>query len=356
VWRLEALDVPYGRWLSVEMAVLDYRPRHRHRFSYRLHDGDPWIELGSRHEITFADLPPGDYRLSVRGRDARGVWSTAEPTLALRVVPPFWMTQAFRVAALLALAAAILSAHLWRLRNLRRRNRELVALRDEREVAYERLRQLTVHLEAVREEERRWIARELHDEMGQELTAAKINLQLLGRGASPALPPQRLQETLTLLDRLIARVRSLSLDLRPPLLDDRGLRPALEGWLEAVGRRSGITPRLSVDGEIGRLPSEIEIAGFRVVQEAVTNALRHSEMKGLDVALHRDPETLRVAVRDDGTGFDVNEALARSAGGDHLGLLGMRERVEMLGGRLEIASALGEGTEVRAWLPLEGLT
>jgi len=363
VWRLDALEVPYGRWLSVEMAVLDYRPRHRHRFSYRLRDGDPWIELGTRREITFADLPPGQYRLSVRGRDARGVWSIAEPTLALTVVPPLWMTWPFRALAALAVAAAALSVHLWRLRNLRRRNRELVALRDEREAAYERLRHLTVHLEAVREEERRWIARELHDEMGQELTAAKINLQLLSRVTPPAvppqaqaLPPQGLKDTVALLDRLIARVRSLSLDLRPPLLDDRGLRPALEGWLEAVGRRSGIATRLAVDGEIGRLPSELEIAGFRVVQEAVTNALRHSGAKALDVALRREGGTLRVAVRDDGAGFDVDEALARSAGGDHLGLLGMRERVEMLGGGLEIASAMGEGTEVRAWLPLEGRT
>ncbi|MFO0584973.1 MAG: two-component regulator propeller domain-containing protein [Anaeromyxobacter sp.] len=364
VWRLGALSVPYGRWLSVEMAVLDYRASHRHRYAYRLRDGEPWVELGARREVTFAGLAPGNYRLSVRARDARGAYSVAEPTLALTIVPPLWMTWPFRVAALVALVALATSIHLGRLRGLRRRNAALEALREEREAAYERLRQLTIHLEAVREDERRWIARELHDEMGQELTAAKINLQLLGRTPQPALPgafgapftPQGVADTVQLLDRLIARVRNLSLDLRPPLLDDRGLRPALEGWLEAVGKRSGMSTRLAVEGEIGRLAPEIEIAGFRVVQEAVTNALRHAHARALEVALSRENGTLRLAVKDDGAGFDVEDALARSAGGDHIGLLGMRERVEMMGGGLEIASAVGAGTEVRAWLPLEGRT
>ncbi|MFT3913680.1 MAG: histidine kinase [Anaeromyxobacteraceae bacterium] len=366
VWRLGALSVPYGRWLSVEMAVLDYRASHRHRYAYRLRDGDPWVELGARREVTFAGLAPGSYRLSVRARDARGAFSVAEPSLALTVVPPYWMTWPFRLAVLVALVALASSIHLGRLRGLSRRNAALEAVREEREAAYERLRQLTIHLEAVREDERRWIARELHDEMGQELTAAKINLQLLGRTPQPALPaafaaqgagapstPQGVADTVQLLDRLIARVRNLSLDLRPPLLDDRGLRPALEGWLEAVGKRSGMSTRLAVEGEIGRLAPEIEITGFRVVQEAVTNALRHAHARGLEVALSRRDGALRLAVKDDGAGFDVEDALARSAGGDHIGLLGMRERVEMMGGGLEIASAVGAGTEVRAWLPLE---
>ncbi|MFT3916258.1 MAG: sensor histidine kinase [Anaeromyxobacteraceae bacterium] len=233
----------------------------------------------------------------------------------------------------------------------RYRVRELKARTAELERAYERLRDLSRRLEAVREDERRRIARELHDEIGQELTAAKINLQLLKRPSTPAPKVASLTDTIGLLDRLIARVRGISLDLRPPLLDERGLRVALEGWLEAVRRRSGIQMRIELPAGLDRYPPDVEITVFRVVQEAVTNVLRHAAAKELAVSVGEEGSALVVVVSDDGAGFDVPAMRSRSEAGGHLGLAGMQERVELMGGTLEIASAPGKGTRVSMRLP-----
>lgn len=256
-----------------------------------------------------------------------------------------------RLGLVAVVAGVAVLAFRARVRRLEARTRQLEALRVEREKAYARLQDLSRRLEAVREDERRRIARELHDEIGQELTAAKINLQLLRRPSTPAPKVASLTDTIGLLDRLITRVRGISLDLRPPLLDERGLRVALEGWLEAVRRRSGIAMRIDLPEGLARYPTDVEITVFRVVQEAVTNALRHAAARELAVTLREEGPLLHVRVRDDGVGFDVAVARTRSEAGGHLGLAGMQERVEMMGGVLELASAPGAGTLVSVRLP-----
>lgn len=249
-----------------------------------------------------------------------------------------------RVLIVVLLVIGVYLTYRWRIGELKART-------DELERAYERLRDLSRRLEAVREDERRRIARELHDEIGQELTAAKINLQLLKRPSTPAPKVASLTDTIGLLDRLITRVRGISLDLRPPLLDERGLRVALEGWLEAVRRRSGIQMRIELLAGLDRYPPDVEITVFRVVQEAVTNALRHAAAKVLTVSVTEEGAGLRVVVSDDGSGFDVPAVRSRSDAGGHLGLAGMQERVELMGGALEIASAPGKGTKISVRLP-----
>lgn len=361
------IQVPYGRILSFEFAVLDFGDRRRHRYGYRLEGtrGD-WIDLGGRREITFTDLDPGRYRLRVRGRNANGVWSeTAEP-VAIRVVPPFWMTTWFRLVVALGIVGAAFAGHRVRTAALERRNRELVRLKDERERAleearasqrtlhetYDRLRALTRRLEAAKEDERKRIARELHDEMGQALTTAKLNLELMTGTAAPEDRDRRIADTIGLLDRMIGHVRTLSLDLRPPLLDELGLSAALRGYLEAQARRTGIEFATEVGTLPSKIPTDVEIAAFRVVQESVTNVLRHAAAGKVEVEVGYDPGDLRLRIADDGRGFDVPAALERAAGGAHVGLLGMRERVESMGGEVTIDSAPGRGTCIEARLPL----
>ncbi len=368
VWALDELEVPYGEALIFDFAVLDSGDPSRHRYAYRLGGDDSrWVDLGPTRSITFSRLDPGRHALRVRGRDAAGVFSETAKALTIRVVPPFWMTTWFRLLASLALLGTVSGWHLTRTRRLERRNRALLELQAQREqalvesrekeeqlrVAYGRLRALTRRLEAAKEDERRRIARELHDELGQALTAAKITLDLAERAGAGGAGGGGMEGTASLLERIIDRVRDLSLDLRPPLLDERGLVPALRGYLEAQSRRTGVAIEVDAPPDIGRFPPELEIAGFRVIQESVTNALRHAAAARIAVRVARTGDGIEVAVRDDGRGFDLDAAMVRAGEGRHLGLLGIRERVEMLGGRAEIRSAPGQGTEIRATLPLE---
>lgn len=219
-----------------------------------------------------------------------------------------------------------------------------------------RLQQLSRRLLEVQETERHHLARELHDEIGQVLTAAKIHLQ------SAALAPElqglarQLEEPVAMLDRLLAQVRSLSLNLRPPLLDDFGLVRALR-WLLQQPREStgGPEVHLATDPALGRFDPALETACFRIAQEALTNALRHARAKTIQLTLGLQTGALRLGVRDDGVGFDAAAARRRSESGGSLGLLGMHERASLAGGTLTLLSVPGRGTEVEAVFPLSNL-
>src|SRR6185312_15197852 len=155
------------------------------------------------------------------------------------------------------------------------------------QVAYARLGQLHGRLEAAKEEERRFLAHELHDELGQSLTALKLRLQLGGQAMAVA-PNDNAPQALALIDQLITRVRRISVDLRPPLLDEVGLGPALRLYLEGQAALSRVSIALDVQPAEGtRLAPDLEIACFRVVQESITNALRHAAARSIQVRLVR---------------------------------------------------------------------
>jgi signal transduction histidine kinase len=217
-------------------------------------------------------------------------------------------------------------------------------------VAYERLAQLHRKLEATKEEERRFLSRELHDEFGQTLTALKLRLQLGARAVAPASEAANAStEPIALVDDLISRVRRISVDLRPPLLDEVGLVSALRVYLEGQAAVSGLAIALEADdpgpGTAARLPPDFEIACFRVVQESLTNALRHAAARRLEVRIVRSATRVSLSIADDGCGFDLG-TLDQAAANGHLGVLGMRERIRARGGRFKLTSAPGAGTTV----------
>jgi PAS domain S-box-containing protein len=213
------------------------------------------------------------------------------------------------------------------------------------------LRNLPRLLLAAQEEERRRVARELHDEIGQVLTAVKLNLQSLQRLPGASLGGQ-LAECVSSVDRGLSDVRNLAFALRPSILDDLGLAAALRWFVDREARAASIEGRLVIEPELPRLPSELEVGCFRVVQEAVTNVLRHSGARSFSVDVRRHDDHLQVSVGDDGKGFDTQAAQDPTRQGEAMGLLGMKERVSLLGGRLAIASTPGSGSEVRALFPL----
>lgn len=211
-----------------------------------------------------------------------------------------------------------------------------------------RLVHLSHLLLRAQEEERRRVAREMHDHLGQELIALKMNLQT-ARADSPE-GERRLRDSTRIVEQLIEQVRDLSLELHPSVLDDVGLAAALEWLCARQAERSGI--RIEVVGErpLPRLTREAEAALFRIVQEAISNALKHARARTVTVQLHHDPTQLEIVVQDDGCGFEPE--LAERQHRDSLGLISMRERAELIGAAFDVRSRPGEGTRIVARLPL----
>jgi signal transduction histidine kinase len=273
--------------------------------------------------------------------------------LAPREVDPMLLRNWIRMAASTSLLAVLLATVIdFVIRHVEANAQATTRVLDELRVAYQRLGKLHGRLEAAKEEERRFLAHELHDELGQSLTALKLRLQLDSR--TPGAPPdERTPQALTLIDQLIARVRKISVDLRPPLLDEVGLGPALRLYLEGQTALSSVPIQLDFkDAAEGvRLAPDLEIACFRVVQESITNALRHASARQIQVRIARDTRRVSLAIRDDGRGFDPT-ALASADLSDHLGIVGMRERVRTRAGAFQVTSRPGAGTTVEIELPI----
>lgn len=227
--------------------------------------------------------------------------------------------------------------------------RDVTPLR-EHEVALERsqaeLRALAAHLQEVREEERTRLSREVHDVLGQQLTAIRLGIGWFGRHFPDDDGIQaRLTDIRQTIDETIRHVRQIAADLRPGVLDDFGLASAVEWQGERFEARSGTPCRVDVQGR-AEPPPEVATAAFRVLQEALTNVSRHAHADAVAVTLVLGPEAVRLVVADDGRGFDPERAGRRS-----LGLVGMRERARAQGGTLEVRAVPGQGTVVECTLP-----
>jgi PAS domain S-box-containing protein len=216
-------------------------------------------------------------------------------------------------------------------------------------IASERLKALSTRIVIAQEEERRRIAVELHDQLGQMLTAVKINLQSIVRRLDPSLRAD-LGETIASVDQVMARVRDLALDLRPSVLDDLGLPAALRWYAHRFESDTGIEVHVSAEGT-SRLETAVETACFRIAQEALTNIMRHGQARRVWVDVAEDDGTIVLKIGDDGAGFDVVDARERAVGGGSLGLLGMEERVSSLGGEFDVQSVPGLGTWLSARFP-----
>jgi PAS domain S-box-containing protein len=213
----------------------------------------------------------------------------------------------------------------------------------------DRLQLLSRRLLEVQEEERRHLARELHDEFGQLLATITVQLhaaKTLARESARSI----IEECISILQRAGDEVRSLALELRPTMLDTAGLDATLRWLASQHEQRTGIATE--VMGHLNEVPGEVAIAAFRVIQEALTNVLRHAQAQHIWIELSQDGGAMELLVRDDGVGFDVAETLDWAANRGHLGLLGMKERVQILGGHLEVDSKPGLGTRIRLSLPL----
>lgn len=215
-----------------------------------------------------------------------------------------------------------------------------------------RLQSLSHQLINIQETERRYIARELHDEIGQALTAASMILQGAQSLRNAGLLQKRLTDSLSILNLALQQVRKISLDLHPSMLDDLGLVPALRWYADREASWSNFQVQVQAK-EINDLSDEFKLVCFRVAQEALTNISRHAQAQHVTIQLWEHDGSIHLTIQDDGQGFNVQEALNGAAHGRSLGLLGMKERVLLAGGELEIASAPNSGTEIHAQFCME---
>ena len=232
-----------------------------------------------------------------------------------------------------------------------------IGLAAERARLYEELREkealrgkLLEKLISAQEDERRRIARELHDQAGQALTALILNLEMAEQ-AEQGIEPERLARLRGIAEGTLAELRRMIYDLRPTILDDLGLAAAVRWYVKENVEPQGLHVTMSITGADERLPHHIETAVFRIVQEALTNILKHAQAHRAGIEIAVTPQDVRAAITDDGRGFDLSHVTTRREGG--MGLLGMRERAELLGGTLRMESREGGGTRVEAVIPVQ---
>jgi signal transduction histidine kinase len=278
----------------------------------------------------------------------------ALPVLGMATdLDPHRMRNWTRVGVSFALLAILVTSAIdLVIRHVEASSRATARALDRLRLAHEHLGQLHRRLDATEEEERRSLSRELHDELGQTLAALRLRLQLgehafrltSGAGARAAAV-----DSLALVDALISRVRRIAVDLRPPLLDEVGLVSALRVYLDDQAALSGLAIKLHADEPPAdgdhRLPPDFEITCFRVVQESVTNAIRHAAAHRIEVRIGYQGDRVLLSIKDDGCGF-APAILDAAAARGHLGIVGMRERVRARGGRFELTSRPAAGTTI----------
>jgi signal transduction histidine kinase len=308
-------------------------------FRYRLENFDEdWVEAGSRRVAYYPRLPPGEYRFLVAAANREGAWSDAARALELRVVAPFWSTTWFRIGAIGA-GLGLIMALLWRRDAAARRWR---AAQEE----------FSRKLIESQEHERKRIAGELHDGLGQELLVVKNRalLALKADGVQPAAREQ-LQHINEVAARSLEVVRGLAHHLTPHQLDHLGLSAALRSMIGDAAASVDMEFRVTVEPVDGLIAAEHEINLYRIVQEAVSNVVRHSEARTVAVDVRRVDHAIVAKITDDGRGFVLpRDGAGRLALG--FGLSSITERARILGGRVDVLSTPGGGTTIEVVAPV----
>jgi signal transduction histidine kinase len=352
---------PSIRSVQMSFALLDYSAPERVRYAYRLAGlEDGWTESPTESRIArYTNIPPGDYEFEVKAQNRVGDWTTARR--ALRVEPAWYETAQARLAGG---AAALLL--LWSLIRLRMRMLELRAaqLRDEvaqrtqdllqrtqqLESSRQALRELGAHNARALEEERQRVARELHDELGQQLAAMRMVVSVMKAHGDAGRPPSpsQWQTIRDRVDGLTASMRSLVTQLRPPALDG-GLQAALE-WLGTEYTRATGTPcTVEVDDSARMLKPDAQTMIFRVAQESLNNVMHHARATQVSIRLQHSVDGCDLRVTDDGVGFDVSNPRLG------FGLLSMEERAQLVSGTLRVESCPGDGTSVHLHIPADAV-
>jgi ligand-binding sensor domain-containing protein/two-component sensor histidine kinase len=322
--------------LEIQYTALSWNRPQQIRFKYQLLGADhDWVEAGTRRTAYYAHLKPGSYTFRVSADNGDGVWNETGASFKLVVVPPFYRTWWFLTLSLAGGVGLVLFGYKLRVRQLERARAVQEAFSHK--------------LLVTQEEERRRMAIELHDGLGQNLLVIK-NRAAIAKLTSRDLPAafQQFDQIADSTMQAIQEVRQIAYNLRPHHLDNIGLTRSLEEMLRRVEESSGIGIACEIEALDGALPKEAEINFYRIVQEAVSNIVKHARATRAGVEIERREERLHLTIRDNGCGCTVEELAERRG----LGLASIAERVRILGGSCRFESAPGKGTTVAVELPL----
>jgi signal transduction histidine kinase/ligand-binding sensor domain-containing protein len=337
---------------SFEFAALSYTQSEKNQYAYKMEGfDDNWNYVGTERTATYTNLDPGEYVFKVKAANNDGIWNEQGASISIIITPPFWETTWFRILSVLLLVGGLITLYQVRVGLIKRQKKKLEEEVKKRTKTEESLRQLSAHLHEVREEERIRIAREIHDELGQQLTVLKMDVSWVLKKLAPTddANRQKLEDMMDMLGHTVKTVRRIASELRPTLLDDLGLIAAMEWHLKEFEERFGIKTQLEEPGEQLSLSDTAKIGLFRIFQESLTNVARHSQAKKVKISLSVKNEYIILCIEDDGIGFD-QEKISRKR---TLGILGMKERTAMIRGNYEISSINGKGTTIVVSVPLQ---
>jgi signal transduction histidine kinase len=328
--------------LEIQYTALSFIKSGQIRFRYKMEDLDPdWIDAGARRTAYYTRIPPGDYTFRVIAANSDGVWNTEGAHLAVTVLPPFYRTWWFQVAA--SLGTLTISAIAWRYR--------VSQLERAKAIQQAFSRQLI----ASQEEERKRIAAELHDSLGQRLVIVKnlamFFLRAQGEDAASSGKLRSIEEISAEAALAINETREISYNLRPFQLDRLGLTKAIEAIIRTASTASAITFSQALDNIDEVFPEDLRINFYRIVQESVSNVIKHAEATEVSVHVERTALEVLLTIRDNGKGFTPRAA---KSDGERtgFGVTGMEERALTLGGRLTVQSAPGQGTTLTVRIPI----
>ncbi|MDX9800064.1 MAG: two-component regulator propeller domain-containing protein [Spirochaetia bacterium] len=322
------------RVISFTFAIMDFIAAQRSRYYIFLEGFDEeWNSIGNSGTATFTSLPHGDYTLRVKGENHNGQKLSRELSLDIKILPWFWQTFYFRTLMVFFSAASVYLYIKSKTRQLRRKN--------------EQLSRFSEHIQHAREEERKIAAREVHDELGQTLSALKIDIFQFSKKSGDQYRVQT-EGMLTLVNRALDSIKSLSTSLRPKALDTLSLEEALHWQTVEFQSRTKIECSFTKENLDEEIDKEVSTAVFRIYQEILTNILRHSGADHVDITIKYDNNKIILLVSDNGNGIP-EEKLKKP---DSFGLIGMRERCRNFGGRLTVTTASGRGTTVKAEIPV----
>lgn len=326
--------------LSFTFSSLDYTAPEKNLYQYMLEGfDDEFAPPVLDRTATYTNLDPGTYTFRVRGSNSDGVWNEEGASLAVTVLPPFWMTWWFRtLLVVLSLSVGPLVYY-----------RRVTALKKE----HARQQEFSRRLIESQESERKRIAGELHDSLGQSILIMKNHALM---GLKPKRPgtasTRHFEEISSEASEALDEVRKISHNLRPYNLDRFGLTESLKGLCADIQKAAHFDLHFEVDTVDGAVSKEYEITVYRVIQESFNNIIKYANAATVSVRVRRTADALTAEIIDDGAGFNADDVVSRGRNAGGFGLSGMTERAKIAGGSLEVRSVKGEGTTICLQLPL----
>lgn len=329
-------------FFSFQFAALDYTDPIKNQYAYKLQGLDrDWVYSGNRNVAYYTDIKPGTYNFRVKGSNNDGIWNKEGTSVKIIIAPPFWETWWFySLMGIFIIGLLAWGYHVRISRLIRQRNAQQA---------------FSKQLIEAGESERKRIANELHDSLGQNLLITKNEItECLNAESLPDICARNLKEISSLVSESIHEVREIAYNLHPHQLDRLGLTKAIESIVNKVFHSSTTIFSLEIENVDDLVPKDKEIHIYRIIQEGLSNVIRHANAKNVLVTISRAGDTIKILIKDDGNGFDQKKYGPESVTFSGLGLAGIAERVKILNGDWNIESARNKGTSLKIIISIKG--